>query len=92
MSENGVDLGAIYGAIIATSNELKSFKAEVRAEFRSVHSEISNPRDSVADVRNSVGELRTAVHDYHGAVVGHGVLLTKLDERVIRLEQRGQSA
>ncbi len=92
VSENGIDLGAIYGAIIAISNELKAFKAEmstfkaeVRAEFRTVHSE-------VADLRHSVGELRTTLHDYHGAVLSHGVLLTELDERVTRLEQRGQPA
>ena len=91
MSENGVDLGAIYGAIIAISNDLKSFKAEmhsfkaeIQAEFRAVHSEIS-------DLRHSVGELRTALNDYHGSVIGHGVLITELDERVTRLEQRSQT-
>ena len=88
VSENGVDLGAIYGAIIAISNELKSFKAEVQAEFRSVRSEIADLRHDVADLRHEVGELRQAVNDYHGAVIGHGVLISELDDRVTRLERR----
>ncbi len=80
MSGNGADLGAIYQAIIAISNELRSFKAEMgafkvemRAEFREVRAEIA--------------ELRQTVRDYHGSVIGHGVLITELDERVTRLEQ-----
>jgi hypothetical protein len=37
--------------------------------------------------RSDVADLRRAVDDYHGAVIGHGVLIGDLDERVGRLER-----
>ena len=41
----------------------------------------------VANIRHDLNMLRVAVRDYHGAVIGHGLQLTELDERVRRIEQ-----
>ena len=74
MSGNGADLGAIYQAILAVAADLRSFRAEVRTEFRNVRAEMADLRQMVADI--------------HGAVIGHGVLISGLDECVRRLERR----
>ncbi len=72
-----MDLGAIYQAILAVAADVRSFRAEVKAEFGNVR----------AEMRAEMADLRQAVADYHGAVIGHGVLIGELDERVRRLEQ-----
>lgn len=96
MSGNGVDLGAIYQAILAVAADARAFRAEVKAEFASVRAEIANVRTDLraeiasvrTDLRAEIDDLRQAVNAYHGSVVGHGVLISELDERVSRLERR----
>lgn len=80
MSGNGVDLAAIYQAILALSAEIKTVKAEVRAQGRKL--------DGLA---GQVASLRGEVATYHSSVVGHGVLISELEERVGQLESRGPS-
>lgn len=41
----------------------------------------------LTNMRRDLAALRLAVQDYHGAVVGHGIQLTELDERVRRIEE-----
>ena len=78
MNGNGVDLGAIYQAIVAVAADVRTVAADVRELRR----EMANKAD-----RSDVADLRRAVDDYHNAVIGHGVLISELDERVSRLEQ-----
>lgn len=78
MSGNGVDLGAIYQAIVAMAADVRTVAADVRELRR----EVAGKAD-----RSDVADLRRAVDDYHGAIIGHGVLIGELDERVRRLEQ-----
>ena len=40
----------------------------------------------IDDVGAGVRELRSTIYQYHEAVVGHGMSLTRLDERVRRIE------
>ncbi len=39
------------------------------------------------DTREQIVGLRRAVVEYHSAVVGHGLIISELEERVRRLEQ-----
>ncbi len=72
MSGNGVDLAAIYGAIIALDRK-------VERKF--------------ADQGLEIARLRADVAAYHASVVGHGILISELDERLRRIEQdRGKAA
>lgn len=41
----------------------------------------------IAAVRRETASLRQAITDYHGSVLGHGVLLTELEERLARVER-----
>ena len=41
----------------------------------------------VGKLESRVEKLASQVAAYHGAVVGHGVLITELDERLRRVEQ-----
>lgn len=81
MSGNGVDLAAVYQAVLALSADLRTIKAEVRAQGRKL--------DGLA---GQVAALRGEVATYHSSVVGHGVLISELEERVGQLESRGPTA
>lgn len=57
---NGVDLAAVYGAVLALSAELRTIKAEQRAQ----NAKLDNLAGQVATLRGEVAS-------YHGSVVGH---------------------
>ena len=64
-------------------NALRSFKAKMgafKAEMGAFKAEMRAEFRKIAD-------LRQTVHDYHGSVIGYGVLITEPDERVTWLEQ-----
>jgi len=44
-------------------------------------------RAQLDDVAAGLSDLRAAVTNYHGAVLGHGIMLSELDERVRRIER-----
>ncbi|MDQ2801605.1 MAG: biogenesis of lysosome-related organelles complex 1 subunit 2 [Pseudomonadota bacterium] len=76
MSGNGADIGQVLAMlrdVLVVQNETRN---EVRAQGRKLD-----------DLANQVTGLRQAVDDYHHAVIGHGVLIGELDERVGRLER-----
>lgn len=56
-------------------------------------SPISSPagrKGSLYDIvilKREAASLRQAITDYHGSVLGHGVLLTELEERLARVER-----
>lgn len=70
-------------------------KEELRAEVSSVSAEMTSLRADVASdflvmekrLSDQIAGLRRSVMEYHSSAIGHGVLLTELEERVRRLEQ-----
>ena len=38
-------------------------------------------------MRSHIGGLRQQVTEYHSSVLGHGILISELDQRVRRLEE-----
>ena len=82
---------------------LREMRAESKTEFAEVRSEIGSLRADVASdlVRieanaakaekrlvEQIAGLRRAVMEYHSSAIGHGVLITELEERIIRLEDK----
>jgi signal transduction histidine kinase len=64
-------------AEMATKSDLHSLRADVASDMLTVQK----------DTRDQIVGLRRAVIEYHSAVVGHGLLISELEERVRRLEQ-----
>jgi chromosome segregation ATPase len=77
------DIGDIRGEIwtlkaeMATKSDLQSLRADVASDLARMQKET---------LEQIVG-LRRAVIEYHSAVVGHGLIISELEERVRRLEQ-----
>ncbi len=62
---------------MATKSDLQSLRADVASDMLAMQ----------RDTREQIVGLRRAVIEYHSAVVGHGVIISELEERVRRLEQ-----
>lgn len=64
-------------------------KADLRSEINSLRADVASDM-LVQEKRLSdqIVGLRRSVMEYHSSVIGHGVLLTELEERVRRLEQQ----
>ncbi len=62
---------------MATKSDLHSLRADVAADMLTMQK----------DTREQIVGLRRAVVEYHSAVIGHGLLISELEERVRRLEQ-----
>lgn len=79
-----VDLGMVYGLLQNVSTRLTAIE-------RSLH-DIERRLDVVErrleTAGGDVASLRQTVAGYHASVVGHGILITELDERLRRIERR----
>lgn len=74
-----VDISAVFqllGSVAADVREMKASMA-TKAELAEVKKELKD------DVRS----LREALTEYHSAVLGHGILITELDERLRKVER-----
>jgi hypothetical protein len=84
--------------------EISGVRAELKGEISSVRSELKSDINSLRadiasdmlvfrkEINEQIGGLRRAVVDYHSSVVGHGVLISDLEERVRRLEDHLHSS
>ena len=82
---------------MVTKDDLKGMatKADLEELEQRVDSKINSLRADVASdlllMRKELSEqitgLRRAVVEYHSSVVGHGMLISHLDERVTRVEK-----
>ena len=66
-------------------SEINSLRADVASDFVNVNKEIAGLRK---ETREQIVGVRRALTEYHSAVVGHGILISDLEERVQRIEQR----
>jgi signal transduction histidine kinase len=73
--------------------ELRTGMHQIRDDLRSeMHSLRADVASDLMTTRKELSEqivgLRRAVVEYHSAVIGHGVIISELEARVRRLEQR----
>ncbi|MBV9553447.1 MAG: hypothetical protein JO032_11715 [Alphaproteobacteria bacterium] len=68
------------GEVVATVNE-HSRRFDEIADVLNAHSR------RLDDLSDGLTDLRAAVTNYHNTVIGHGIRLTDLDDRVRRIER-----
>jgi chromosome segregation ATPase len=66
-------------------SEIRSLRADVAADLVVVNARIDVGRKETSE---QIAGLRRAVVEYHSAVLGHGMLISELEARVRRIEQR----
>lgn len=93
--------GEAENLVLALLREIRAEMADMRAEMATkieladLRSEVHSLRADVASdlptLEKRLGDqivgLRRSVMEYHSSAIGHGVLLTELDERLRRLER-----
>jgi hypothetical protein len=81
-------------------SEMNALRDELKGDMHSLRADVASDllamqakneadhRATREQVSEQVAGLRRAVVEYHSAVIGHGVLISDLDARVRRLEQK----
>lgn len=73
---------------IATKAELNLLRADVASDLVLMQAKNAEEhRKTRADTRDQITGLRRAVNEYHLAVVGHGILISALEDRMRRVER-----
>ncbi len=75
-SGNGIDLAAVYQLL-----------SEVAARVAAHDRRFDQIDRKLGEMTADIAGLREAVTHYHATVLGHGVLISELDERVRRIER-----
>ena len=66
-------------------SEMTSLRADVASDMNDMHREIVTVRK---DLSEQIVGLRRAVVEYHTSVIGHGIIISDLEARLRRVEQR----
>src|SRR5437763_17042230 len=89
-SGNGIDLAAIYQLLTEVARTVRGHSQR----FDAIESRLDGHDRGFAAIDRKLGEmsadisgLREAVTNYHASVLGHGILISELDERVRRIER-----
>lgn len=83
---NGIDIGTVYALLREVADGVLTLQremVEVKVRLSRVEHELGRKAD-----KDDVSSLRQAVTGYHASVMGHGILISELDERVRRIERR----
>ena len=66
-------------------SEIGSLRADVASDLIRIEANLAK---AVKRLVEQIAGIRRAVMEYHSSAIGHGVLLTELEERIIRLEDK----
>ena len=92
MSGNGnghggkMDDDAVYGLLQTMAAQLIVMQRDIQTMQRENAQFRAEVKREFIDVRHDIATLRQDVATYHGSVMGHGILITELDERIRLLE------
>jgi hypothetical protein len=75
-SGNGIDLAAVYKLLREVADRVISHDRRFDQTDR-----------KLGEVTADIAGLREAVTNYHATVLGHGILISELDERLRRIER-----
>lgn len=87
---NGIDLAAVYRLLTEVAQTVRGHNGR----FDQIEARLDTHDRRFAVIDRRLGEmsadiagLREAVTNYHASVLGHGIMLSELDERVRRIER-----
>ena len=96
-STNGPDIAAVYQLLTQVAqtvsghdrklDELSAEMTGLRATVAELTEIVDRHDRKLDDLAAGLGSLREAVTNYHATVLGHGILISELDERVRRIER-----
>lgn len=82
MSGNGVDIAAVYQLLSQVAQTVTRHDQMLG----SIVAELHDIRRTMA-TKDELASVRQALTQYHASVMGHGILISELEDRVRRIEQ-----
>jgi hypothetical protein len=86
VSGDGVEIAAVYQLLREVANTVVSHDERLkdpRAEMAALRTDVDGLRK---EVRSDNASLRQTSTEYHASVLGHGILISELQRRVLRIE------
>lgn len=83
---NGVDLGHVVSMLVDVLAGQEKMRVDIdgmRSDINGLKTEL---RDFKTETRQEFASVRSAITEYHSAVIGHGILISELQDRVWRIE------
>jgi uncharacterized protein YlxW (UPF0749 family) len=73
---------------MVTKKDLKNEIADVQSEVKSLRADVASDLMTLEKrLGERINHLNRAVMEYHSSAVGHGMLISEFEERLIRVEQ-----
>ena len=88
---NGPDIAAVYRLLTEVSRTVAGYDSRLDSFDRKLDGIVARLADhdqKLDDLAAGLSSLREAVTHYHSTVIGHGILISELDERVRRIERQ----
>jgi ABC-type transporter Mla subunit MlaD len=87
---NGPDIAAVYQLLTQVARTVTGHDRkldDLSAEVAGLREVVAAHDRKLDDLSSGLASLRDAVTHYHSSVLGHGLLISELDERVRRIER-----
>ena len=75
-----IDIAAIYQLVGTVASDVREMKANMATKAELI--------DMKTELKRDMMNLREALTEYHSSVLGHGILISDLDERLRRIERQ----
>lgn len=82
------DMDAQFALVRARIERVEAQQGAMEALLRQHTRRLDTLTLDITNIRRDLARLSADLQDYHGAVIGHGLHITELDERVRRIEER----
>jgi hypothetical protein len=79
---NGVDIAAVYQLLSQVAQTVLGHSRQLDDLTRDVH----DLKRDVKVLGDGQATLRQTLTEYHSSVIGHGILISQLEDRVRRIE------
>ena len=87
---NGPDIAAVYQLLTQVASTVTGHDRkldDLSVEVASLRETVATHDRKLDDLTAGLASLREAVTHYHSSALGHGMLISELDERVRRIER-----
>jgi uncharacterized coiled-coil protein SlyX len=87
---NGPDIAAVYQLLTEVARRVAGHDGKLdglTAEVAELRETVGRHDRKLDDLAAGLTSLREAITHYHPTVIGHGILISELDERVRRIER-----
>ncbi len=82
-----VDIAAVLQMVAGLATDMREMRGEMREMRGEMRGEMRDTRRDIGDLKHDVTSMRQALTEYHSAVLGHGILISELEDRIRRIER-----